>query len=159
MNELIQRGEKYYVDSNGNFIGIYVDGAIPPQGAVEIDSIPKPTLSQLKDEKRAEIKQAYLEAADAAVALDAIVWDGGFESAIKLDAAMRLSEAAGADGVIFYDSDNVSHALNFDDALDVCIGVAVAYQTALGIKQKLYSDIEKATTVAAVNKIKWPSND
>ena len=124
-------------------------------GEVVKKPFPGMTLAAAKVAKLAEIKKTYLQAADAPVEALGFIFDGGFESAIKLDAAMRLSQAAGAPGVIFYDASNIGHELGFADALQVCIAVAVAYQTALGKKQSLYTKIETAQTMADLELIVW----
>lgn len=116
---------------------------------------PAELLKEAKVAKRVEIRKAYDEAAIAPVDALEKTWDGGFESAIKLDAAMRLSQAAGAEGVVFFDATNLPHPLGFDDALQVCIAVAVAYQTTLAKKQDLYAQIDAATTVKKVEAILW----
>lgn len=127
---------------------------LTPDGVVKTP-FPAPSLSDLKDAKYNEIRDAYNIAADMPVTALSATWNGGFDSAIKLDAAKRLSESAGASGVRFYDIDNVAHDLSFADALTVCIAVAVAYQTALGNKQTKFAAIKAATTKAQVNAITW----
>lgn len=129
---------------------------LTPDGVVKLP-FPAPSLSELKTAKYNEIRDAYNVAADLPVDALNATWNGGFDSAIKLDAAKRLSESAGATGVRFYDIDNVAHDLSFADALTVVIAVAVAYQTALGNKQNKFAAITAATTKTQVNAIKWES--
>lgn len=113
------------------------------------------TLDNVKAEKLNEIRTAY--EADATLPVEALgfTWDGGFDSAIKLDAAKRLSEAAGAPGVRFYDTSNVGHDLSFSDALTVCIEVAVAFQNSLAKKQTLFAQVNEATSKTQVAAISW----
>ena len=39
--------EKYFIDKNGNFLGVFVDGAEPPKGAIEVDIQPENALTQV----------------------------------------------------------------------------------------------------------------
>jgi len=100
---------------------------------------PPKTLDELKLQKQSEIRAQYEIKANATVivgtGLNAVTYQGGFDSAIKLDAAKRLSEAAGLTGVTFYDVDNIAHTLLLADAMLVVIQVSAAFQTALGKKQ------------------------
>jgi|GEM_PF-4348927 len=125
---------------------------------------PPPTLNEIKADKLAEIRKAYDAAAIAPVSALEKVWDGGFDSAVKLDAAMRLSQAAGGEGVVFYDFDNIDHALSFTDALQVVVAVASAYQNALSKKQSLFVAVEalhvsetitEAQAIEALTAITW----
>lgn len=116
---------------------------------------PTKTLAEAKAEKLDEIRRAYeLDTVTPVVALG-VTWDGGFDSAIKLDAAMRLSQAAGAPGVRFYDTSNIGHDLDFTASLEVCIAVAVAFQIALGKKQALFTEVNAAKTKTQVEAISW----
>lgn len=123
----------------------------------EIVKLPFPAkaLSEVKSDKLNEIRAAYDAATLAPVEALGFVWDGGFDSAIKLDAAMRLSQAAGAPSVTFYDTSNVGHDLSFDDAMVVCISVAVAFQAALGKKQALFAQVNAATSKTKTEAITW----
>lgn len=116
---------------------------------------PAISLAELKANKLNEIRTAYDATTIAPVDALGITWDGGFDSAIKLDAAMRLSQAAGAPGVRFYDTSNVGHDLDFVASLQVCIAVAVAYQTSLGKKQTLFAEVDAAKTKTQVEAISW----
>ena len=66
-----------------------------------------------------------------------VTWNGGYDSAMKLDAAHRLSGEAALPGVTFYDVDNVGHDLNLVDARQVVIDVSVQYQMLFSQKQQL----------------------
>lgn len=124
-------------------------------GQIVKTSFPAKQLSEVKFEKLAEIRAAYDAATLEPVDALGFVWDGGFDSAIKLDAAMRLSQAAGAPGVTFYDTSNVGHDLDFTSALTVCVAVAVAFQTSLAKKQTLFAQVNAATSKAKVGELSW----
>jgi hypothetical protein len=121
-------------------------------------------LDDVKKAKLEALRLAYKSAeVEPVEALD-IVWNGGFDSAIKLDAARRLSESAGAPGVEFFDVSNVGHQLSFADALVVCITVASVYQNTLSKKQRLFNEVEaikvtetmtEAQAIEAVQAIVW----
>lgn len=113
-------------------------------------------LEVLKSEQKNVIKSAYEKAAEADVTDgNSVVWNGGFDSAIKLDAAKRLAETAGATDVVFFDIENIGHTLSMVEATAVVMAVAGAFQTALAQKQNLHKAITDATTVAAVDAAVW----
>lgn len=112
-------------------------------------------LEEVRTLKKQSIRITYeADCLNSVTSLD-IVWDGGFESAIKLDAARRLAEAAGATYVIFYDSVNIAHTMSLADALQVCIAVAIDYQTKLDKKQTAFNAIDNATSISEVNSIEY----
>lgn len=156
---------KFYKDENNQVFAYEDDGSqddIVPENQVAITEYqanlirfpPKP-LSEIKTEKLAEIRVDYDSATLEPVEALGFVWDGGFDSAIKLDAAMRLSQAAGAPGVRFYDTSNVGHDLDFASALAVCVAVAGAFQTDLAKKQSLFAQVNAATSKTQVGAISW----
>lgn len=51
--------EKIYVDTNGDLIGVFGDGAKPPEGSIEVDEIPLPKLSYVKDQSLELIKTRH----------------------------------------------------------------------------------------------------
>lgn len=146
------RNVLYYMP-DGKSVNINQIG-IEPDLNWHLEPVPK-SLIELKAEKLSEIRTAYSAAVIAPVEALGHTWDGGFESAIKLDAAMRLSQAAGGEGVIFYDVSNIGHALNFADALQVCIAVASAYQRVLSQKQSLFSAVQNAENLPELDLIIW----
>lgn len=113
-----------------------------------------PYLPQLKLDKKTEIKNAFESNSNSQVLASGYYWNGGFDSAIKLDAAMRLSQAAGQPSATFYDVDNLAHVLAFADALVIVITVAGTYQYNLAKKQQLTVAIETAT-IDTLSSIVW----
>lgn len=111
---------------------------------------PPPTLERVKARRSQAIRDAYEAACLDPVPALGVAWNGGFDSAIKLDAAMRLAQAAGTTDVTFFDVDNVGHPLAFQDALKVVVTVAADYQTKLARKQACMAAIASATTVEDV---------
>jgi len=115
---------------------------------------PPKTLADLKKDKENEIRQRFELDSNNAVSALGLKWNGGFDSAIKLDAAMRLSQAAGAPNVVFFDLTNNPHLLSYADALNVVINVAGSFQIHLTKKQDLFVQISKAT-INTINNIAW----
>jgi hypothetical protein len=116
---------------------------------------PVPTLSIAKQIRSSLVTSAYITASTANITVNSIIYSGGFDSAIKLDAAMRLSQAANQTSVTFYDVSNIGHILTLADALTVVIAVSTAYQVALARKQTALVNINNATTVDQVNLINY----
>lgn len=114
-------------------------------------------LANAKEAKRTEVRTAYELDAGADVTVGAIVYQGGFDSAIKLDAAKRLAKAAGAVDVTFFDSTNNPQLLLLADAQLVMLSVAAAFQTALARKQVAMVKVDKTTTntLTKVNAISY----
>lgn len=156
---------KYFKSPSGELFAYESDGSqddyIPADyiaiSEVEKDAIlnPPPSLDEVKERKRVEIRSAHEADAQTPVLHAGVEWSGGFDSAIKLDAAKRLAETAGLPEVTFYDTANVGHALSFADATAVVMAVSVAYQTSLSKKQSLMVQVSTAATVAEVEAIIW----
>ena len=117
-----------------------------------------PQLKALKTLKQADVRKAFDSVCLADVSIDGIIWNGGFDSAIKLDAAKRLAESAGLTKVTFFDASKTPHILTIEEAMGVIIGVSVDYQTKLAKKQELMKAIEDATAVEEVELISWLNN-
>jgi len=114
-------------------------------------------LANAKEAKRTEVRTAYELDAGADVLVGTVTYQGGFDSAIKLDSAKRLAEAAGLTKVTFFDSTNSPQVLLLADAQLVILSVAAAFQTALARKQAAMVKIDKSTTstIAKVNAISY----
>jgi hypothetical protein len=122
-------------------------------------SIPAPTSSQLLDDAKVTqsniIHDGFNIDSIADVTALTFAWNGGFDSAIKLDAAMRLAQSAGLTTVDFYDKSNVAHTLSIADATTVVQAIAGAYQTVFAKKQSKMISIANATTISEVQSIVW----
>lgn len=110
---------------------------------------------KLKEDKYNEIRSHYERDSNAPVQALGVTWNGGFDSAIKLDAARRLSDAAGAIMVTYYDVNNVAHEFYLQEALDIVIAVSSAYQTQLGKKQDIFIQIANAKNEDELSLIQW----
>ena len=120
---------------------------------------PKETLAEsitnAKLSKQDQIRSTYDTDCLANVTYNSLFFQGGFDSAIKLDAARRLADAAGLDTVTFYDSTNAPIILSIQEALLVVLTVAANYQTKLAKKQSAMVKVDSATTLNAVNSIAY----
>lgn len=113
------------------------------------------SLPDLKELKKSEIRAKFEIDSNKSVLALTYSWNGGFDSAIKLDAAKRLSESAGLTSVVFFDLNNIPHSLSFTEALQVIISVASSFQYQLGKKNSLLNIIDAATSVSEVNNVSW----
>jgi len=139
---------------NGEWVTKWVVSAL---SRAQIKANAAELLANAKEAKRTEVRTAYELDAGADVTVGTIVYQGGFDSAIKLDAAKRLAEAAGLLDVTFFDSTNNPQVLLLADAQLVILSVAAAFQTALARKQAAMVKIDKSTTstIAKVNAISY----
>lgn len=113
------------------------------------------TVSKAKEAKRSEIRSAFTDASEEPIQHIGINWHGGFDSAIKLDAAHRLAETAGLTETVFYDTNNLGHALSLQDAKSVIIQVSKTYQEILAKKQGLMRQVDLAETPEQVGAVQW----
>lgn len=155
---------KYFKDKNNVIYAYAKDGSddayIKPNLSqitdLEYNVIinPPKTIDELRTLKQYEIRKSFEENSNANVLALGFYWNGGFDSAIKLDAAMRLSQAANQSSVVFFDVDNNRHTLNFSDALTIVITVAGTYQYTLAKKQELMVAVS-TSTLETIGNISW----
>jgi hypothetical protein len=112
-------------------------------------------LSVAKSKKREEIKQAFATEELQPVESLTIQWNGGYDSALKMDGAKRMAEMMTLNSVEFYDVNNIGHDLSIPDAETVITGVGAVYQTLFQKKQSLFLQIDSATTVGELDGIYW----
>jgi hypothetical protein len=112
-------------------------------------------LSVAKNKKREEIKQAFATEELQPVESLTIQWNGGYDSALKMDGAKRMAEMMTLNSVEFYDVNNIGHDLSIPDAETVITGVGVVYQVLFQKKQSLYQQIDSVTTVGELDGIYW----
>ena len=112
-------------------------------------------LVERKLEKKAEISASLESHENEPVESLTFTWNGGYESAMKLDAAKRMSELSGLTEVTFFDVDNQPHVLSLADATTVILTIGAKYQSDFQKKQALYQQIEDATTIEELDAIAW----
>ena len=112
-------------------------------------------LENSKAEKHIEIKKDFTAQESENILIGDVQYQGGYDSAIKLDSAKRLNESAGLNEVVFYDAQNNPHELLLNDANNIVITVSGKYQKDFGKYQSLKVDIKNAVTIEQVELIKW----
>jgi len=116
-----------------------------------------PNLDQIKDAYKTLFRGIYdiLSNGNVVVGsgLTAVTYQGGFDSAIKLDAAKRLSEVAGLTSVTFFDIYNKPHTLAIPDATTVILSVATAFQSSISRKQTAMVAVDQAVDAAGISAV------
>jgi len=115
----------------------------------------KAALDAAKKKQKAIIRTAFEISANAPVTVAGVTYNGGYDSALKLDGAKRLAELTGHTSVTFYDIGNFSHILTIAEANDVITSIATSYQSSLSKKQSKLVYINAATTIADVEAAIW----
>lgn len=151
----------------GNSIKRLSDGANIPLADGNMDyeeykqwlaegNIPEPEfteaelLNNAKELKRQSIRTAFEVESNTPVMVGTVSYHGGFESAMKLDAARRLSEAAGMTEAVFFDTSNIPHTLTLAEAQSVVTTIGAKYQSDFGKKQSLMVAVDSAITIQEV---------
>jgi hypothetical protein len=135
-----------------------IAGQVLIAGGFVNPSKPNETVRELaREKKRDEIRARRLIEDTYPVRDDAndCSWDGGFESAMKMDAAVRLSEKSGMTSCILYGYENERVVLTIDAAMSVVLLLAMKYQTTLAKKQFIMGSIKNASTLTNINSITW----
>lgn len=153
------RQTEFQVASPLFWVGCPIDAELdwkytPELGIHKPATIRTPILT-FKQNKKLEIESKFAEDSISAVSALSLNWTGGFDSAIKFDAAMRLSEASGQSSVVFFDINNIGHNLTFQQALQVTIQVAGVYQFKLAKRNSIFKLIDSATSESEINNITW----
>lgn len=145
---------------------------VPELSAAKVDGIAdwvKPVVTGPTESEQLILNKGYkksgIRSDFAVVALDNVVhnlitWNGGYDSAIKLDAAKRFAELNSLTTVDFFDINNVSNTLTIVEADEVIKAVAADYQSKFTIKQSAFVDIDNAVDQDALDLIvsPWPQS-
>lgn len=112
------------------------------------------TMGELKELKKTSIRMAF-DAINAAPISgpNGNLWSGGFDSALKMDAAKRMAQMAGLSLVSLFDEENIEHVLSFADAEVVILAIGADYQTKFAQKQALMVAVDAANDAAALDAI------
>ena len=150
-------------DADSNSIAAFSAIAIPPGQAVSIGftysagvfaaPVIVLTLAQAKEAKKSAIRAAFEAASNANIPVAGVVYQGGYEKAMRLDAAKRLAELAGQTSTVFYDITNVGRTLTIAQATVIVLAISAAYQTGFARKQARMVAIDAATTMADISAI------
>ena len=112
-------------------------------------------LNELKEQKKSTIKNKFNEVENEPVTINSIEWNGGYESAQKLDGAKRMAELLGQTSVTFYDLANVGHTLTIAESEVVITTIGIDYQTKFANKQAKVVAVDNATTLEELDAITW----
>ncbi len=108
-----------------------------------LDFVPDFVIVDAKKIKQSEIRSAFNTAAIFPVTdANSINWSGGFDSALKIDAAKRMAQMAGLTAVSIFDAANVEHALSLAEAEVVILTIGADYQTKFAQKQALMTAVD-----------------
>jgi len=118
-------------------------------------SLPEKDIEQVRDLKKEELTNAFNEESTKPVEVNSIMYNGGFDSAIKLDAAKRLNETAGLTVVTFYDIDNKPNLLSIGDATVVIMTIGNKFQTDLAYYQDLKVQLAGKKLVNTIEALSW----
>ena len=136
-------------------------GFVVPEGFTEyvLGEEPKELLDILlsiaKTDKKQEIQRAFDVESNKPVDVNDILYNGGFDSALKLDGAKRMVEIAGLTEVTFYDVANKSNVLSIDGATNIILTIGAKYQVDFGKYQDLKVLIDSKLKVSTVESIVW----
>ena len=101
------------------------------------------------------IPPKYNEVSIEPVPVNTIIYNGGYDSALKLDGAKRMAEMAGLTEVTFYDIDNKPNILSIDNANTIILTIGAKYQNDFKHLQNLKVLIESKLKVSTVEAIVW----
>jgi hypothetical protein len=134
--------------SLGGKIGDMWDGksfSEPPLSIEELEEL----LGTKKDSIREQAETAY----ETPVTLsDGSVWNGGMDSALAIDGAVRLAENAGLTQISLYDSTNAERVVDIATGKSIAAAVGAEYQRLFGIKQKCMVQLDGIDLTSATAK-------
>lgn len=107
-------------------------------------------LHEAKKKARKKLKWWLNGVEESQVSVLGIVFHGGYESVMRLDAARRLTIEGGGTTVDFTDVNNIPHTLSLADAKTVCLTIGSDYQAKFAQKQAWSIQIDNATTIAGL---------
>ena len=113
------------------------------------------TLDQVKNNKKSVIRAAFEAAANANITVAGVIYQGGYDKAMRLDAARRLAELNVQTTVIFYPLDNVGRTVTMAVAAQIVTAISLAYQTEFARKQARMVAIDAALNTADVEVVTW----
>lgn len=127
-------------------------------GMIQTDTdfiVPEIDLSSAKLNKKAEMRVKFNEVSVESVDVNGIIYNGGFDAALKLDGAKRLVELAGLTEVTFYGIDNKPKVLSIAEANTVILAISAKYQTDFAHLQELKVLIDSKQKVSTVETVNW----
>ncbi len=125
------------------------------QDDISFEKVDFRTLEDVKVLKKQEITKAFNEEIVKAVDVNGVLYHGGFDSALKLDGAKRISESAGATEVTFFDTSNKGAILSIGAATNVIAKIGAKYQIDFAKFEGLKVELEGKQKVSTVESMRW----
>jgi len=173
-------GKRYIKDENGNLIKnpeckIPAEAIPIPdeewqkfinnQGKMKWDPVlkkavsyesPPPSLDELKQQKKAEIKRVFEEELRKGY-LTSLGFrvDCKLEDLNNFDVALKLAEMAGMTEITIRDYDNITRTLTFDEYKQMCLELGQYIQELFKKKWTLQAQVDKATTKEELAALTW----
>jgi len=108
-----------------------------------IDYMPPFVLADAIQQKYNEIRAAFKMAISLPITdASGVIWDGGYDSALKIDAAKRLAVLAGQTTLDIYDKNNNAHNLSLSDVDNIVLLIGDDYQTKFKKKQAFMNQVD-----------------
>ena len=106
-------------------------------------------LETVKEDQKTVIEdaadQASLEPVKVQIRDEDVLWAGGWQSAIKLDAAWRLAMVFNSPTVTFHDVQDVAHVLTHEEAEIIIKSIGYTYERIFSRKKALLLQINNIT--------------
>lgn len=114
-----------------------------------------PSLIDAKNQKKQELQTKFNQVSVEPVTINDISYYGGYESAQKLDAKRRLIVESGDTEVKYFDTDRVYHRHTLQEALNVCVAIAMKYEADLEHYNNKLKEVDSKLKVSTVQAITW----
>jgi hypothetical protein len=114
-----------------------------------------------KDAKRDQVRSMFDYEVDKPVNIldendETFSWNGGFDSAMRIDAALRLTQKIPSyTTCVVHDYNNEPHEYTFSGIDIITTTLGGAFQQQFAKKENLMVQIEVASGIEEVNNIKW----
>ncbi len=101
-------------------------------------------LADLRIAAAAVVRDAFNQAITQPVPANGTEWNGGMDSALAIDGAVRLAEQMDQTSIDLFDAANQTYSVDTATGTTIAAAVAADYQQKLAQKQQLLRDIAKA---------------
>lgn len=112
-------------------------------------------LKQAKVSTSRTIRASFESAVNTPVLIHSAEWNGGMDSALSIDGAIRLAEQAGATDITLFDAANNDHLVDIATGKTIAAAIGIDYQTKFAQKQQLMRAIASASTETELDAIAW----
>lgn len=119
---------------------VFIDGTLTQQWTTR--SYNEMELAEILSKRRADIaSEAYIDFFNP-VASNGYEWNGGIDSSLKLDGAIRIAEQIGHTTATIHDITNTPRTLTIAEAKEVVVAVGIAYQTKFAEMQRAKRELD-----------------